>query len=70
MAKWQVALLSSLCTLVAVIMVIFIYTFIQSGVIEVIKEEIMDDYCSSISITEARDFEVCNDLFNRYILEL
>ena len=42
MAKWQVALLSSLCTLVAVIMVIFIYTFIQSGVIEVIKEEIMD----------------------------
>lgn len=61
MAKWQVALLSSLCTLVAVIMVIFIYTFIQSGVIDVIKEEIMDDYCSSISITEARDLEVCND---------
>ena len=61
MAKWQVALLSSLCTLVAVIMVIFIYTFIQSGVIEVIKEEIMDDYCSSLSRTEARDLEVCND---------
>ena len=61
MEKWQVALLSSLCTLVAIIMVIFIYTFIQLGVIEVIKEDLMDDYCSSISITEARELEVCND---------
>ncbi len=61
MAKWQVALLSSLCTLVAVIMVIFIYTFIECGVIDVIEEEIIDDYCSNISITEARDLEVCND---------
>lgn len=61
MAKWQVALLSSLCTLAAVIMVIFIYTFIQSGVIDVIKEEIMDDYCSNIPLIDARDLEVCND---------
>ena len=61
MAKWQVALLSSLCTLVAVIMVIFIYTFIQSGVMEVIKDELIDEYCSSISISEARELEVCNE---------
>ena len=61
MEKWQVALLSSLCTLVAVIMIIFIYTFMQSGVIEVIKDELIDEYCSSISITEARELEVCND---------
>lgn len=61
MAKWQVALLSSLCTLVAVIMVIFIYSFMQSGVIEVIKEDLIDDYCSSIPLNEARDLEVCND---------
>lgn len=61
MAKWQVALLSSLCTLVAVIMVIFIYTFMQSGVIEVIKDELIDEYCSSISISEARELEVCNE---------
>ena len=61
MEKWQVALLSSLCTLVAVIMIIFIYTFMQSGVIEVIKDELIDEYCSSISITEARDIEVCNE---------
>lgn len=60
MEKWQVALLSSLCTLVAVIMIIFIYTFMQSGVIEVIKDELIDEYCSSISISEARDLEVCN----------
>ena len=61
MEKWQVALLSSLCTLVAVIMVIFIYTFMQSGVIEVIKDELIDEYCSSISISEARELEVCNE---------
>lgn len=61
MEKWQVALLSSLCTLVAVIMVIFIYTCIQSGVIEVIKEDLIDEYCSNIPITEARELEVCNE---------
>lgn len=61
MEKWQVALLSSLCTLVAVIMIIFIYTFMQSGVIEVIKDELIDEYCSSISISEARELEVCNE---------
>ena len=62
MEKWQVALLSSLCTLVAIIMIIFIYTCIQSGVVQVIKEDLIDDYCSSIPITEARDLEVCNEL--------
>lgn len=61
MEKWQVALLSSLCTIVAIIMVIFIYTCIQSGVIKVIKEELTDDYCSSIPLTEARELEVCNE---------
>ena len=62
MEKWQVALLSSLCTLVAIIMIIFIYTCIQSGVVQVIKEDLIDDYCSSIPLTEARDLEVCNEL--------
>lgn len=61
MEKWQVALLSSLCTLVAIIMIIFIYTCIQSGVVQVIKEDLIDDYCSSIPLTDARDLEVCND---------
>lgn len=61
MAKWQVALLSSLCTLVAIIMIILISAIVQSGVIEVVKEDLIDDYCSSIPITEARDLEICNE---------
>ena len=65
MEKWQVALISVLCTLVAIIMIILISAIVQSGVIDVIKEELIDDYCSSISITEARDLEVCDDKNNK-----
>lgn len=61
MENWRVALISILCTLVVIIMVILISAIVQSGVIDVIKEELIDDYCSSISITEARDIEVCNE---------
>ena len=59
MEKWQVALLSSLCTLVAVVMVIFIYVVLSSGIIEVIKEDLIDDYCSSIPISEKREIKEC-----------
>lgn len=59
MEKWQVALLSSLCTLVAVVMVIFIYVVLSSGIIEVIKENLIDDYCSSIPISEKREIKEC-----------
>lgn len=61
MENWRVALISILCTLVVIIMVILISAIVQSGVIDAIKEELIDDYCSSISITEARDIEVCNE---------
>lgn len=61
MEKWRVALISVLCTLVAIIMVILISAIVQSGVIEGIKEDLIDDYCSSIPLTDARDLEVCND---------
>ena len=61
MESWKIVLLSVLCTLSAVVMVVFIYIFISTGLVEVIKEEIESDYCSSISLTEARDLEVCND---------
>ena len=61
MESWKVALLSVLCTLSAVVMVVFIYIFISTGLVEVIKEEIESDYCSNIPLTEARDLEVCND---------
>ena len=59
MENWRVALISILCTLVVIIMVILISAIVQSGVIDVIKEELIDDYCSSIPLTEARDLEVC-----------
>lgn len=61
MENWRVALISILCTLVVIIMVILISAIVQSGVIDVIKEELIDDYCSSIPLTEARELEVCND---------
>lgn len=60
MENWRVAILSSAITLALILMIVLINLFIQSGVIEVIKEDLIDDYCSSISITEARDMEVCN----------
>ena len=61
MEKWQVAILSSAITVAVILVIVFINLFIQSGVIEVIKEELIDDYCSSISITDARELGVCND---------
>ena len=61
MENWRVALISILCTLVVIIMVILISAIVQSGVIDVIKEDLIDDYCSSIPITEARDLEFCNE---------
>lgn len=60
MEKWQIALISVLCTLVAIIMIILISAIVQSGVIEVVKEELIDEYCSSIPLTDARELEVCN----------
>ena len=61
MESWRVAILSSAITVAVILIIVLVNIFIQTRVIEVIKEEIMDDYCSSISITEARDLEVCND---------
>lgn len=61
MESWKVALLSVLCTLSAVVMVVFVYIFISTGLVEVIKEEIESDYCSNIPLTDARDLEACND---------
>lgn len=61
MEKWQVAILSSAITVAVILIIVLINLFIQSGVIDVIKEDLIDDYCSNIPITEARDLEVCND---------
>ena len=61
MENWKVAVISVASTIAIIIIIIFIAAAIQSGVIEVIKEELIDEYCSSIPLTEARDLEACND---------
>lgn len=61
MESWRVALISVLVTLVVLIVLAFIIAVIQTGTAEVIKEELIDEYCSNIPLTEARDLEVCNE---------
>ncbi len=59
--SWRVALISVLVTLVVLIVLAFIIAVIQTGTAEVIKDSLIDEYCSNIPLTDARDLEVCND---------
>lgn len=61
MECWRIALLSVIITLALLIVLAFIIAIIQTGTAEVIKDSLIDEYCSNISITEARELEVCND---------
>ena len=61
MEKWRVALISVLVTLAVLIALAFIIAVIQTGAAEVIKDSLIDEYCSSIPLTEARELEVCNE---------
>ena len=61
MEGWRIALISVLSTLVVLIILVFIIGVIQTGTAEVIKEELIDEYCSNIPLTDARDLEVCNE---------
>lgn len=61
MESWRVALISVLVTLAVLIVLAFIIAIIQTGTAEVIKDSLIDEYCSNISITEARELEVCNE---------
>lgn len=61
MEKWQVALISVLVTLVVLIVLAFIIAVIQTGTAEVIKDSLIEEYCSSIPLTEARELEACNE---------
>ena len=61
MESWRVALISVLVTLAVLIALAFIIAVIQTGTAEVIKEELIDEYCSNIPLTDARDLEVCNE---------
>lgn len=58
---WRIALLSVIITLAVLILLAFIIAIIQTGTAEVIKDSLIDDYCSSIPLSEARDLEVCNE---------
>ena len=62
MESWRVALISVLVTLVVLIVLAFIIAVIQTGTAEVIKNSLIDEYCSSIPLTEARELEVCNEI--------
>lgn len=61
MESWRVALISVLITIAVFITIAFIIGVIQTGTAEVIKNELIDGYCSNIPLTDARDMEVCND---------
>lgn len=58
---WRIALLSVLVTLAVLIVIAFIIAIIQTGTAEVIKDSLIEEYCSSIPLTEARELEVCNE---------
>lgn len=60
MESWRVALISVLVTLAVLIVLAFIIAVVQTGTAEVIKDSLIDEYCSSIPLTEARELEACN----------
>lgn len=60
MESWRVALISVLVTLAVLIVLAFIIAIIQTGTAEVIKDSLIEEYCSSIPLTDARELEVCN----------
>ena len=62
MESWRVALISVLVTLAVLIVLAFIIAVVQTGTAEVIKDSLIEEYCSSIPLTEARDLEVCSEL--------
>ena len=61
MESWRVALISVLVTLAVLIALAFIIAVIQTGTAEVIKDSLIEEYCSNIPLTEARELEVCNE---------
>ena len=57
----QVAIVSVTSTLGILIILAFIIAVVQTGTAEVITENLIDEYCSNIPLTDARDLEVCNE---------
>ncbi len=61
MENWRVAVLTAASTIAVMIIILVIAAVIQSGVIDVVKEEMEKDYCMSLPFSVARDLEVCNE---------
>lgn len=61
MENWKVAVISVASTIAVMIIILVIAAVIQSGVIDVVKEEMEEDYCMSLPFSVARDLEVCNE---------
>ena len=61
MECWRIALLSVIITIAVLILLAFIIAIIQTGTAEVIKDSLIDEYCSNIPLTDARELEVCNE---------
>lgn len=61
MENWKVAVISVASTIAVMIIILVIAAVIQSGVIDVVKEEMEKDYCMSLPFSVTRDLEVCNE---------
>ena len=61
MENWRVAVLTAASTVGIVLLMVLIVGIMQSGIIDVIKEEVEKDFCNSLPINEARDLEFCNE---------
>lgn len=61
MEGWRIALLSVLITIAVLIIIAFIIGAIQTGTAEVVEKALINDYCSNIPLTDARDLEVCSE---------
>ena len=61
MENWRVAVLTAASTVGIILVMVFIVGIMQSGIVDVIKEEVEKDFCNSLPISESRDLEVCNE---------
>ena len=61
MENWRVAVITAASTVGIILVMIFIVGIMQSGIVDVIKEEVEKDFCMSLPISESRELEVCND---------
>lgn len=59
MENWRVAVLTAASTVGIILVMVFIVGIMQSGIVDVIQEEVEKDFCNSLPISESRKLEVC-----------